>query len=107
MPTKRGGDHGGGPLVRRVELSEAAARYIKRRATILSTRYRKADADATATAILEALATGTAVVLPVGDDLCAAVQWLQEARAMCISEAAQRGIDQIIAAIRTARSQED
>lgn len=104
MPTKepkpRGGNHGGGTTVKSVVLSDQAAAYVKRRATILGTRYRKEEANATASAIIEAAERS----IYITDDMIAAVAYLQEARGMCFSETAQRGIDQLIAALWTAHT---
>lgn len=96
------GQRGGGSVVRRLDVSETAAAYVKRRATISGPRYRKEEANATASAILEALASGALVTLPMTPDLRAALPWLEEARRSCISEDAQRGLDQLIAAVWTA-----
>lgn len=99
-PKPRGGNHGGGTTVRTVVLSEAAAAYVKRRATILGTRYRKQEASAAASAILEAQDR----MLYITDDMIAAAAYLQEARGMCFSEQVQRGLDQLIAALWVARN---
>lgn len=96
----RGGDHGGGTIVRTIVLSDKAAEYVKRRATINGPRYRKQEANATASAILEAGADNR--LLYITDDMIAASAYLQEARGMCFNEQAQRGIDQLIAALWTA-----
>jgi len=106
MP-RGGGDRGGGPLPRRIDLSEPASLWLKQRATILGTRYRREEASAAANTIFEAVASGTVILLPVSADLFAAVPWLQEARAMCVSEEAQRGLDQLIAALWTAQQSTD
>lgn len=98
---KRGGDRGGGTTVRDVKLSELAAAELRRRANPLGTRYRKAEADAAASALLEALASGTAIVLPTAA-IAPALVWLEEARAACFSEDGQRALDHLIAAIRSA-----
>lgn len=91
----RGGNHGGGTTVKTVVLSDKAAAYVKRRATINGTRYRKEEANATASAILEAQDR----MLFITEDMIAAVAYLQEARSVCFSEQAQRGLDQLIAAL--------
>lgn len=88
---------GTGLSVRRVTLSNKAARYVRARATIAGPRYTKADANATASAILEAAADGR--LLRITNDMIAARAYLQNARALCFSEQAQRGIDQLIAAL--------
>lgn len=96
----RGGNHGGGTTITRVTLTPAAARELRRRITgDYVTRYRKADADAAASELLEHLAAGRLLLLT--DDMAAALPWLEEARAMCVDEAAQRGLDQLIAGLWT------
>lgn len=98
METKtRGGDRGGGTTIRKVELSERAALELRRRATITTTRYRKADANAAASDILEHLAAGR--LLLISDDMRAALPFLETARAQCFNGQAQRGFDQLIAAL--------
>lgn len=93
----KGQDYGGGATVKIVALSDAAAQLVKRRATIVGKRYRKEEANATASAIIEASA---GAIYPTAD-MRASIAWLQEARAMCFSEEAQRGLDQLIAALMT------
>lgn len=100
-PKPRGGNHGGGTTVKTVVLSEKAARYVKQRATILGERYRKEEANSTASTILEAGANDRLIYIT--DDMIASISFLMDARAMCFSETAQRGIDQLIAALETAR----
>jgi hypothetical protein len=95
-------DRGGGTTIRRVNLSEKAAQELRRRATITTTRYRKEDADAAASDILEHLAAGR--LLLISSDIRAALPWIEEARGQCFNEAAQRGLDQLIAALRVAAS---
>jgi len=90
-------DRGGGTTIRRVNLSEKAAQELRQRATITTTRYRKEDADEAASDILEHLAAGRLLLL--SDDMRAALPWLEAARAQCFHEDAQRGLDQIIAAL--------
>lgn len=97
----RGGNHGGGSVVRRVSLSERAAAYVKARARIAGPRYTKDDANRTASTILEAGANDR--LLYITDDMITSISFLLDARAMCFSETAQRGIDQLIAALETAR----
>jgi len=97
MNTKHEMDRGGGTTIRKVELSECAALELRRRATITTTRYRKADANAAASDILEHLAAGR--LLPPSRDIRAALPVLEEARRMCFHEDARRGLDQLIAAI--------
>lgn len=97
----RGGNHGGGSVVRRVSLSERASAYVKARATITGPRYTKDDANRTASTILEAGANDRLIY--VTDEMIATIAYLQDARTMCFSETAQRGIDQLIAALETAR----
>lgn len=41
------------------------------------------------------------------DDMIAALPWLQEARGMCFSESAQRGLDQLIAALWVAKNKQE
>lgn len=98
----RGGDRGGGTTVKRVDLSEAAAEELRRRAQVSGARYRKEEANATASAILEALAKGQATLLLVSDDILATLPWLSEIRGQCFNEQAQHGLDQLIAALWTA-----
>ena len=93
----KGQDYGGGATVKVVALSDTAAQFVKRKATIAGKRYRKEEANATASAIIEASACA---IYPT-DDMRAAIFWLQEARAMCFSDEAQRGLDQLIAALMT------
>jgi hypothetical protein len=102
--TKRGGDFGGGPLPRRLTLTEKAARFVRQRATITGTRATTEAMQATASQVLEAMADGALVWILNTEDVQASVVWLQEARAMCASEAGQRGLDQIQAAILTAQA---
>jgi hypothetical protein len=99
---KRGGDRGpaSGTTIRNVTLSEPAARELRRRATITTTRYRKEDADEAASDILEHLAAGRLLLL--SDDIRAALPWLETARSQCFHEDAARGLDQLIAAILSA-----
>lgn len=101
MPNPNGPPTGSGTLVRRVTLSERAAAYVKARAQITGPRYTKADANATASTILEAGANDRLIC--VTDDMIATVAYLQDARGMCFSETAQHGFDQLIAALETAR----
>lgn len=97
----RGGDHGGGTTIRRVELTDAAARELRRRITgNYSTRYRKEEADAAASEIIERLTDGQLLLLT--DDMRAALPWLEEIKRQCPSEQAQRGIDQLTAALWSA-----
>lgn len=96
-PKPRGGNHGGGTTVKTVVLSDKAAAYVKRRATIGGPRYRKEEANATASAILEYGADDR--LLFITPDMIAACAYLQEARGLCFSEDAQRGLDQLIAAL--------
>lgn len=99
MITKvRGGPPGSGTTVKVIELTPKAAELVKSRATIAGTRYTKAEANATASAIIEASARAISVT-PV---MRAVLPWLEEAKRICISEDAQRGLDQLIAAIWTA-----
>jgi hypothetical protein len=107
MVSNRGGDHGGGTTIRHLELqSETAARELRRRATGAhgGMRYRKADANAAATELLEQAADHRLLYLT--SDMLAALPWLQEARQMCESEDAQRGLDQLIAALWTAKARQ-
>lgn len=102
--TKRGGDFGGGPLVRHVELlTDAAARELRRRATVTGTRYRKDEANITVTELLELLAAQRLMLIT--PDMRAALPCLTEARQTCQDEAAARGLDQLIAAIWTVEAQ--
>ncbi len=91
----RGGNRGGGTVVERVTLTPAAAAYVKRKATIGGPRYRKEEASATASMIIEAAERS----IYITEDTIAALAYIQEARGMCFSEQAQRGLDQIIAAL--------
>lgn len=94
---ERGGDHGGGTTIKRVELTESAARELRRRITgDFSTRYNKSQADRAASEILELLAARRLLLLT--DDMRAALPLLQEARERSSGDA-QRGLDQIIAAL--------
>ena len=93
----RGGNRGGGTTVRKVELSEKAAQELRRRATITGERYRKEEADAAASEVIELLADGRLFILSA--DVHAALPWIEEARRMCPDETAQRGLDQLIAAL--------
>lgn len=94
----RGGNHGGGTTIKKVELSEAAARELRRRTTgDYVTRYRKEDADRAASELLEMLAAGRLLLLTA--DMKAALPFLQDAHQMCFDEQAQRGLDQLIVAI--------
>lgn len=43
--------------------------------------------------------------IPITDDMLTTIAYLEQARAMCFNETAQRGIDQIIAALTTARDE--
>lgn len=95
----RGGNHGGGTTVKVVELTAKAAALVKASATIAGTRYTKAEANATASAILEAMADRKLILIT--PDMRAALPWLEEASRICISEDAQRGLDQLIAALWT------
>jgi hypothetical protein len=97
----RGGNHGGGTTVKAVVLSDKAAQYIKRRATIAGPRYTKLDANRTASAILEAGANDR--LLLITDDMIAARDWLADAKRLCFAEQAQRGLEQMIAALEVAR----
>jgi hypothetical protein len=98
----RGGNHGGGTTIYRLELqSDKAARELRRRATITGARYRKPEANAAATQILELLADGRLIFVP--DDMLVAVSWLYEARRLCFDEAARRGLDHLIAALEMAQ----
>jgi hypothetical protein len=101
MPNPNGGPPGSGAIVRRVSMSERAAAYVKARATIAGPRYTKADANRTASTILEAGANDRLIF--VTDDMISAIAYLHDARTMCLGEAAQRGLDQLIAALETAR----
>jgi len=96
---RRGGNRGGGSTIHRLELqSGAAARELRRRITgDYASRYTKAQANQAVTELLEMLAANRLLYLT--DDMRAALPWLQEARAQCFSEEAQRGLDQLIAAI--------
>lgn len=96
--SKRGGDFGGGATIKRIELTEQAARELRHRITgDYVTRYNKADADKAASEILEHLAAGRLLYLT--EDMRAAVGFIQDARRMCFDEQAQRGLDQLIAAL--------
>lgn len=98
MSGRRGGDHGGGTTIKRVTLTDSAARELRRRITgDYATRYTKTHADAATSEILEMLAAGR--LLHLTDDMRAAVFWLEEARRMCFDEQAQRGLDRLIAAL--------
>jgi hypothetical protein len=102
----RGGNRGGGTTVRRLELqSEKAARELRRLATgaYSGARYRKVDANATATELLEQAADHRLLYLT--DDMLTALSWLSETRRRCVSENTQRGLDQLIAALWTAQGQ--
>jgi hypothetical protein len=96
----RGGNHGGGTTVKTVVLTDQAAAYVKRKATINGPRYRKEEANSTASTIIEAAERS----IYITEDMIAAVAYLQEARGMCFSEQAQRGLDQLIAALWTAKA---
>ena len=100
---KRGGDRGGGTTIRNVFLSERAAAELRRRATIASTRYRKADANAAASDIIEHLVAGRLLLL--SDDMRAALPWLEKARQECFLEDAAHGLDQLIAAIKATETE--
>jgi hypothetical protein len=103
MPKMRGGNHGGGTTIYRLELqSDKAARELRRRATITGARYRKPEANAAVTQILELLADGRLIFVP--DDMLSAVSWLYEARRLCFDETARRGLDHLIAALEIARA---
>jgi hypothetical protein len=107
MDDRRHGNYGGGTTIRRLELqSDKAALELRRRATGAygGIRYGKADANAAATLVFELAADGR--LLHITDDMLAAVSWLQEARAMCVSGNAQRGLDQLIAALWAAQAQQ-
>lgn len=96
----RGGNRGGGTTIRRVELqSDKAARELRRLATGAygGERYRKEDANEAVTQLLELAADHR--MLALSPDMLAALPFLQDARRMCFLEDAQRGLDQIIAAL--------
>jgi hypothetical protein len=99
-----GGNHGGGTTIKLVELTDTAARELRRRITgDYATRYNKEQANAAVSEVLELLAAGR--LLPISDDTRAALPFLQDARRMCFHEDAQRGLDQLIAALLTMRDQ--
>lgn len=98
----RGGDYGGGTLPRRVVLSERAARLLKERSRFGGPRFTTAQASAATNAIIEAAADHR--LLYISDDILSATEWLVEAKRICFSPDAQRGIDQLIAALRTAQT---
>lgn len=102
----RGGNRGGGTTVKRIDLSDVAAEELRRRSQVAGTRYRKEEANATASTILETLAAGRTALLVVSSDVLAALPWLEQARAQCFSEEAQRGLDQLIAALWTAKNRQ-
>lgn len=102
---KRGGPPGSGATVRVVTLSEKAAAEIKRRATIAGPRYRKEEADATASEIIERLAARQ--LLLITEDMRAALPWLVEIKRQCPNEIAQRGLDQLIAGLWVADLSDD
>lgn len=106
MNEKRGpgGPPGSGMIVHVVRLTPKAAAEVRRRAEIAGPRYRKEEADATASEIIEMLADGR--LLLISDDMLAAATWLQDARALCPNEQAQRGLDQLIAALWSARARD-
>lgn len=94
----RGGDYGGGTTIKRIELTEQAARELRRRITgDYATRYNKAQADAAASELIEWHAAGRLLYLT--EDMRAALPFLQDARRMCFDEQAQRGLDQLIAVL--------
>lgn len=99
LANKHDMDRGGGTTIRRVTLSEPAARELRRRATITTTRYRKEDADAAASDILEHLAAHRLMLITPA--MRAALPYLTHARAQCFNEEAQRGLDALIAALAT------
>lgn len=97
--TRRGGNHGGGPTITRVELTSTAARELRRRVTgDYATRYTKAQANAAASEVLDLLAAGR--LMFITDDMRAMLAWLMESRATALGEV-QHGIDQLIAALWT------
>lgn len=104
--TEKREDRGGGPLPRTIDLTEDVARWLKQRAALTDKRYRRADASAAANAIFEAIASG-ATLPPASSDMLAALPFLQDARRMCFHEDAQRGLDQLIAALWAAQNARD
>lgn len=94
----RGGNHGGGSTIRRVELTEAAARELRLRITgDYASRYTKEQASGAASAHYEQLSRHEWLYLT--DDMAAALPYLELARDQCFSDQAQRGLDQLIAAL--------
>lgn len=99
---ERGGPPGSGATVHVVRLRPKAAAEVRRRAMIAGERYRKEEANETASDIIEFLADVR--LLLITDDMLSALPWLQETRGMCVDEIAQRGLDQLIAALWTAKN---
>jgi len=95
------GLRGGGTIVQRVTLTDKAAAYVKARATILGPRYRKQDANETASAIIEAFEHAILIT----PDMIAALPMLEDARQHCQGDA-ERGIAQLIAALWVASNAE-
>jgi len=75
-------------------LSDKAARLVRRRATIIGTRYTKDEANKTASAILEAQDR----MLYITEDMIAALPVLEAARQQS-SGTEERGLAQIVAAL--------
>ena len=90
------------PSPRVVDLSERAAQHLRRRSLANGPRFTRAQASAAANAIIEAHASNR--LLFISNDILSAVEWLVEAKRICASEDAQRGLDQLIAALRTAQT---
>ena len=98
-----GGNRGGGPLTRRIALTERSARYVRDLAAVQPpARFTRATAEQIVNQVLESQASGTAVYLPLAM-VEAALPWIEEARRLCISDDGQRALDSLIAALWTAQ----
>ena len=97
----RGGNRGGGTTIRRLTISEEAARHLRLLATgqYGGTRYTKAQADAAASRLIESHAAKQLLFVPPAD-APALLAWLTEQRQeMAPDHPAMRGVEQIIAAL--------
>lgn len=104
----RGGNHGGGTTIRRIWLSDVAARYVREHTQGEDGRQSQEAAEAWVNARLEGEASGLLTLLLVTDDIRAAIAWLAEQRAALPHDTPEaRGIDQFIAAIWTATGRRD
>ena len=92
MTTKRGGDLGGSPTVRRITLTPIAARIVRNACQMRygAGRQRKDDTNAVASELIAARYEALRPALP----------WLVETRRMCVDEAACAALDTAIRALQ-------